>query len=153
MNEGDSNMAGTKYSKYIISDYKKPQLQKQSWAPTYNSEEETNFLYVGDDIIKGAFYVSAGWFWTAMKKRNPNEGASKPHSHPYDEVLGLIGTNTDDPHDLGGEAEITLEGEKHVVNKSCLIYLPAGLEHGPFKQNTITRPIFHFNSGMTGRHT
>ena len=66
--------------------------------------------------------------------------------------LGLIGTNPDDPHDLGGEAEITLEGEKHVVNKSCLIYLPAGLEHGPFKQTKITRPIFHFNSGMTGTH-
>ncbi len=147
-------MAGTKYSKYIVTSYQKPNIKKQAWSATYiPDKEETNILYMGDDVIKGAFYVSAGWFWTAMMNRKPEEGASKPHSHSYDEVLGLIGCNTDNPHDLGGEAEITLEGEKHIVNQSCLIYLPAGLEHGPFKQNTITRPIFHFNCGKTGRHT
>jgi hypothetical protein len=77
----------------------------------------------------------------------------KPHSHDYNEVVALIGTNPDDPTDLCGEAEITLEGEKHIVNKSCLIYLPAGMEHGPFRQTKMYRPIFEFDCGMTGKHT
>jgi hypothetical protein len=79
--------------------------------------------------------------------------ATKPHSHPYDEVLALIGTDPNNPNDLGGEAEMWLGGEKHIVDKSCLIYLPAGLEHGPFLQNSMSRPIFQFDCGMTGRHT
>ena len=146
-------MTGTKYSKYIINDYR-PKQKKQGWSATYiPGREETHILYMGDDVLSGAFYTSAGWFWPAMMNRSPDEGASKPHSHPYDEVLGLVGSNTDDPHDLCGEAEITLGGEKHIINKSCLIYIPAGLEHGPFKQTKISRPIFHFNSGITGRHT
>jgi hypothetical protein len=139
-------------SKYIISKYQ-PHTAKQAWSATYiPGKEETHILYIGDDVLKGAFYTSAGWFWPAMVNRKPEEGASKPHSHPYDEVLGLVGTNRDDPHDLGGVAEITLDGETHIIDKSCLIYIPAGLKHGPFKQTKITRPIFHFNSGMTGTH-
>jgi hypothetical protein len=143
----------TRYSKYIITDYRKPHEVKKAWASTYLDKEETRILYMGDDVLKGSFYVSAGWFWPAMMNRSPDEGASKPHSHPYDEVLGLIGTNPDDPHDLGGEAEFTLEGEKHIVTKSCLLYLPAGMEHGPFKQTKMVRPIFQFDCGNTGTHT
>ena len=142
----------TKYSKYIISEYK-PQVKKQAWSATYVPKvEETHILYIGDDVLKGAFYTSAGWFWPAMMNRTPDAGASKPHSHPYDEVLSLIGTDPKNPHDLCGVAEITLGGETHVIDKSCLIYIPAGLPHGPFKQTKIDRPIFHFNSGMTGTH-
>jgi hypothetical protein len=146
-------MAGTKYTKYIITNYN-PTQKKQTWSATYIPEkEETHILYMGDDVLKGSFYTSAGWFWPAMMNRSADAGASKPHSHAYDEVLGLVGSNTDDPHDLGGVAEITLGGETHIIDRSCLIYIPAGLEHGPFKQTKISRPIFHFNSGMTGRHT
>jgi hypothetical protein len=146
-------MAETKYSKYIISDYK-PVQKKQAWSATYlKGKEETHILYIGDDRLKGSFYGSAGWFWPAMMNRKPEEGASKPHSHPYDEVLGLVGTNTDDPHDLCGEARMTIGGEEYVITKSCLLYLPAGVEHGPFKQTQISKPIFHFNFGMCGTHT
>jgi hypothetical protein len=38
--------------------------------------------------------------------------STKPHSHDYNEIVGISGTNFDDPWDLCGEAEITLNGEK-----------------------------------------
>jgi hypothetical protein len=151
--KGGVKMSGTKYGKYIITGLKKYQEEKKAWASSYQTEEETRILYLGDDVIKGAFYVSCGWFWPAMIRDKSGDRASKPHSHGYNEVVALIGTNPDDPSDLCGEAEITLEGEKHIVNKSCLIYLPAGLEHGPFRQVTMDRPIFQFDCGMAGRHT
>ena len=145
-------MASIKHSKYIITEYMKPEEQKHAWASTFKPEEETRILYLGDDVIKGAFYVSCGWFWPKMINETSDDRASKPHSHPYNEVVALIGTNPDNPSDLCGEAEMTLEGEKYRVNKSCLIYLPAGMEHGPFRQISMSRPIFQFDCGMTGRH-
>jgi hypothetical protein len=145
-------MSGTKYGKYIITDCRETK-EKHAWASTYRPEEETRTLYLGDDVIKGSFYVSCGWFWPAMDSNNPDQRASKPHSHPYNEVVAMIGTDPKNPSDLGGECEITLNGEKHLVDKSCLIYLPAGFKHGPFKQNKVFRPIFQFDCGMSGRHT
>jgi hypothetical protein len=84
---------------------------------------------------------------------NPPEARStKPHRHEYAEMLGLIGTNFDDITDLGGEIEINMGGEKHIVTKSCLIYIPAGMEHGPFRELKMERPIFQFEVGLSPRH-
>ncbi|HEX2958956.1 MAG TPA: hypothetical protein VHO70_19130 [Chitinispirillaceae bacterium] len=94
---------------------------------------------------KSKLFVECTWFWPAMvKDRTLEQRSTTPHVHDYDEVLGLVGTNPDDPRDLGGETEVYLGGERHVITKSCLIYLPAGLEHGPFREVDIKRPIFHF---------
>jgi hypothetical protein len=145
-------MGETKYGNQIITGCRKPS-DANPWAASYLPEEETRTLYLGDDVIKGAFYVSCGWFWPKMITEHPEERASKPHSHNYNEVVALIGSDPHNPSDLGGEAEIYLRGEKHTVNKSCLIYLPAGFEHGPFIQTKMDRPIFQFDCGMAGRHT
>jgi hypothetical protein len=145
-------MAATKYEKYIISDYK-PSHGKQSWSATYEEKkEETHILYIGEDRLAGSFYGSSGWFWPAMMNRGPDAGASKPHSHPYDEVLGLVGTDPNNPRDLCGEARMTIGGEEYVITQSCLLYLPANVPHGPFKQTKIERPIIHFNFGKCGTH-
>jgi hypothetical protein len=141
-----------KFSKYIITSNVIPQ-QKNAWSPAYRPQDRTQLVRLDDAIVEGAkMYAHSAWFWPAMMETKPSERATKPHTHDYNEVLGLIGTNTDDPHDLCGESEITIGGEKHIVNKSCLIYLPAGLEHGPFKQVRISKPIIHFEFRSSGRH-
>ena len=100
--------------------------------------------------LEGAFYVGGSWFWprkipaVALADR-PN--AVKPHQHDFDEVLALFGTSREDPHDLCGELEVWLGNEKHIVTKSCIIYIPKGLIHGPIGFNRIDRPIFHFGCG------
>jgi hypothetical protein len=40
-------------------------------------------------------------------------------------------------------------GEKHIINQSTVVYLPAGIEHGPIRMIRIERPIFHFACAMT----
>ena len=125
----------TKYSKYIITRYFKPK-ETNAWSPIYRPQDRTKILRVDDDTIKGAkMVVDCTWFWPAMMKSEISERSTKPHSHSYDEVLALVGTNPDNPHDLGGESEVNIGGETHIVNKSCLIYLPAGVEHGPFRES------------------
>lgn len=144
-------MDESKYGKYIITELVKPG-EKQSWSATYREQDKMELLNLNDDIIKGAFYVQTGWFWPAITENKSPERSTKPHSHTYDEVIGIIGTNPDDPRDLCGEIEIWLGDEKHIINKSCLIFLPAGLEHGPFREIRVDRPIFHFDVGMAKKH-
>jgi hypothetical protein len=143
----------TRYSKHIISEYVKPK-EKMAWQPTYRPVDKTPLLRLDGETFKGAkFFVSCSWFWTAMVENESLERNTKPHKHDYDEIVGMIGTNWDDPWDLDGEIELTINGEKNIVTRSSLLYLPAGLEHGPFREVKMNRPIFQFECGMAPMHT
>jgi hypothetical protein len=142
----------TKYGKYFITEYVESG-QKSPWARTLKPTEETHLLRIDAEIIKGlACFARCNWFWPSMMQNKPEVRSTKPHSHTYDEIIGLVGTNFDNAHDLGGEVEINMGGEKHIVTQSTLIYIPAGLEHGPFRELRIDRPIFQFEFGLNGVH-
>lgn len=99
----------------------------------------------------GALYADFGWLWSGSAK-----GYSvTEHSHDFDEVIGFIGTKggLKDPHELGGEMEIWLGGEKHLIAKSCLIFVPKGLKHCPLRFNRIDAPILFFSVGMTDTYS
>ena len=59
-------------------------------------------------------------------------------------ILGFFGTNQDDPESLGGVIEFRFEDEWVTLTKSCLIYLPKGMKHCPFRVVEVDTPIFHF---------
>jgi hypothetical protein len=142
----------TKYGKYFITEFK--ELKKQiPWGRALEHKQETHLLRIDKDVIDEVSCFSwCNWFWPSIVKAKLEDRSTKPHSHNYDEIIGMVGTNFDDPYDLGGEIEINLGGEKHIITKSCLVYIPAGLEHGPFRELKMERPIFQFEFGMSGRH-
>jgi hypothetical protein len=37
-----------------------------------------------------------------------------------------------------------MEDEKFIINKSCMIFVPAGIKHCPLILKRVDRPIFHF---------
>jgi hypothetical protein len=135
-------MAKTKYGKYIISELKK-MTGEADWRPPF-AEDEIKFLVDLDtDVIEGAPYAETGWILPGIAKRS--EPDVEAHTHDdYDEVIGLFGTNMDDVWDLGGEMEIWLDDEKHIITKSCIIFVPKGLQHGPIRWLRCDRPVFHF---------
>jgi hypothetical protein len=142
----------SKFSKYIFSDFK-PYPQKANWQATYRPQDKTPLLRLDRDVFNGAnFFAQCAWFWPAMVETDSIERSTKAHSHNYDEIVGMIGTDFNKPWELDGEAELTLGGEKHRVNNSCLIYLPAGFEHGPFREIKMNRPILQFECGMAPTH-
>jgi quercetin dioxygenase-like cupin family protein len=71
----------------------------------------------------------------------------KPHTHPFPETIAFFGTNWDDLQDLGGEIELWIEDEMHVMNNSFMAFVPAGVKHCPLSIRRIDRPIFHFTAG------
>ena len=141
-------MAETKYGKYIITELKKK--FSSPYEMLIRPEDQTEVLFLDEDVIKSSFVIETVWFWP--ERMNRKEPDVEPHIHDYDEVLAMFGTNMEDPHDLGGEVEAWLGDEKHMINKSCLIYLPKGLQHGPFKFTRLEKPVFHFSIGLAKKY-
>jgi len=137
-------MAESKHGKYIItktkSDLTLPDFRREALKTAPNTR--TPMIYLDDEVLKGAFYVECVWFWKGMEK--PEVEA---HTHNFDEVITFFGTNPNDPQDLCGEVEIWLEDEKHILTKSCLIFVPKGMKHCPLHIKRVDRPIFHFTAG------
>jgi hypothetical protein len=145
-------MDETKYGKYFITGFGELE-RKYAWGRSVTPKEETKLLRIDAGVIKGlSFFCWCNWFWPSMVKTRLEDRSTKPHFHTFDEIIGMVGTNPDDPHDLCGEVEINIGGEKHIVTKSCLIYIPARLEHGPFRELKMDRPIFQFEFGLNSMH-
>lgn len=78
-----------------------------------------------------------------------------PHIHKDPELLFHIGTNPDNPQDLGSEIEVYLgsELEKHVITQTCVIYIPPNFIHAPWKPLKTTRPWIFIEVNQGPRHT
>ena len=129
-------------AKYIVSELRMPEFQRSIQAEY--SKFAKRVLWLDDCVVPGAFNMNVSWYLKAASTM-----ADKPHMHATDEIIGFFGSNPDDPYDLGGEVEIWLEDDKHVLTRSCMIFVPAGLRHCPLTLNRVDRPIFHFTT-VTG---
>ena len=138
-------MPKSKYGKYIVTELKIPE-SKQKIAATY-AKYATRILWMDDNVVEGAFHMNTSWFLKASPATE-----NKPHTHDSDEILGFYGNNAQDPYDLGGEIEIWLEDEKHILTRSCLIFIPAGMKHCPLILRRVDRPIFHFSIVTDGQY-
>ena len=139
-------MTASRYGKYIVTDLKMPE-SKQKIAAEY-SKFATRILWLDENVVDGAFHMNTAWY---LKPTTMLESA--PHSHDTDEIIGFFGSNPDDPYDLGGELEIWLEDEKHIITRTCMIFVPAGMKHCPLILKRVDRPIFHFTTVTGGQYT
>lgn len=63
------------------------------------------------------------------------------HTHDYDEILTWTGNDPENPHDLGAEIYIEIEGERRHTSTSGSIYIPAGVRHCPLGFIRVDRPF------------
>lgn len=96
---------------------------------------------VNKELVKGASRLNCAWFTGPW----PESEAYKPHSHNCDEALLFLGSNPNNPRDLGGEIEFWFEDEKYLFTKSCAIYIPKMLQHAPMFPRRVDRPILFVN--------
>ena len=146
-------MPKTKHGKYIISELKQPAVEA-AWSPPISAAGKGKggrLLYLDSDIIKGAFYMECAWVLPrpagTMPAATGRKVGTEPHTHDYDEVIAFIGTDNDDPYNLGAEVELWLGDEKHIITKTSLVFIPAGLKHCPLTFLRVNRPVFHFTTG------
>ena len=130
-------MSETKYGKYIVTDLIVPEEKKK--IETDYSKYAKRILWMDKNVVEGAFHMNTAWYMTAA-----NTLEDKPHVHDADEIIGFFGSDPANPYDLGGEIEMWMEDEKHIITKSALLFVPAGMKHCPLILKRVDRPIFHF---------
>jgi hypothetical protein len=136
-------MKKSKYGKYIVYNSIMPPSEGAPPPPPSGERSGASVLYVDNTILKGAFYFSCALIWKASEHGSPPTA----HCHyDYDEYIGFVGSNPENPQDLCGEVEVWLGDEKHVINKSCAIFIPKGLQHCPVYFRRVDRPIVYFST-------
>ena len=144
-------MTELKYTKNIvIEDLMPPQspentklMEEQKKAG--NTIDRTLLLGIQDSIVKGSFFAGCEWLWNLTGAGPVN--IELAHTHDFDEIIGLIGSEKNQPRNLGGEVEFWMDDEKHVITNTCLIFIPRGVKHCPLIFRKIETPIFMFEAG------
>ncbi|MCK4368496.1 MAG: hypothetical protein KAV68_02335 [Dehalococcoidales bacterium] len=142
-------MAETKYGKYFISG---PRPGGETGAMKVIAD-------LDGDVIQGSNSYFVHWV-----PRHPEEflGLTSwgqishgPHVHKSAELIMHIGTNPDDPLDLGGEIELFMgpEMEKHTITKSTVVYIPPNFIHCPWTIKRVDRPFIIVQVNQEPRHT
>jgi hypothetical protein len=146
-------MAALKYAKCLVQKPSAFPLELQGKTGVTKDiipgVRTTHLMTADESVQKGFFYVDCTWLWSGGAK----EPVGEPHNHSFSQVIGLIGGTPEDPHDLGGEVTVWLDGHKEVITRSVLIFVPAGVVHGPFLVSRVDRPIFFVDIAMTGKYS
>jgi hypothetical protein len=143
--KGVIKMAERKYEKYILADLKLPDYV-QARQEMYE-KRATRILWLEDEIIAGASSVILSWYW------KPTDQKGTPsHVHNFDEIIGFVGCDPQNPRELYGEIEMWMEDEQYFLDKSCLIYIPKGLRHCPLNVIRADRPFLFLAFSVTTKY-
>jgi hypothetical protein len=127
-------MTEQKYRKNIITRPRQKELDEwKEWGNVRKSH-----IYVDEEIVKGGYYLQGSWLYKASDVPYPDE----THSHNFDEYLGFIGTKFEDPFDLGGVVDLWMDGEFYTLTETCIIFIPAGVDHCPVYARRVDSPIW-----------
>ena len=132
-----------KYGGYIVQDLQEPGYMSDAFKEQYKKFAR-RILYMDTHVVPGAFQMNTSWYIGCT----PVDELHGEHTHDFPEMIGFYGSDPENPNDLGAEIEFSIEGEKHLLNKSSLIYMPPGVKHLPLAIVKISRPVFHFSICM-----
>ena len=104
----------------------------------------TRLLWIDSKKLSGAPYLESVWFNT------PNDTGPEKHTHDFDEFLGFFGSDPKHPDELNAKLTFAIGDEVIAITKSCLVFVPRGLEHSPILVPELRRPIIHFSGGNGG---
>lgn len=99
----------------------------------------------GDDDCYGLQFPSFPVEVQLLCLSEPGTMIAKPHSHDVDELFFIFGGNPRNYFEFGAEIEIMMgEGadqERHIVDKTTIIYIPAGIVHCPINTLKVDKPV------------
>ena len=122
-----------KYQDNLIT---KPIYELSSEGPI-KGRQTPPMTYVSDKLIpQSDVYIRFGWIYD-MPDPNPH---IYEHTHNYDEIVLHIGTDSENPEDLGAELEFIVDGESIIINKTSALFIPKGVKHGPLTWKNVRRP-------------
>jgi quercetin dioxygenase-like cupin family protein len=135
-------MSKGKYDKYVVQDFHDPFPPEVSKA---YSKVAKRVLWIDEKIVPGAFQMNCSWYLKSIPQGPPS------HTHDVNEIVGFFGNDPEDPYNLHGEVEFWLGDQPQKIDKTAMVFLPAGLKHSPLTVKRCDRPIFHFSVVTSGQ--
>jgi len=129
-------LADSKYGINIITRPRDKDLEE--WKEVGDTRKVN--VYVDGDIVPGGHYLQGTWVYKASSTPYPE----KTHSHDYSEYLGFVGSNPNDPLDLGGEVDLCIGDEVHTLTRTSMVFIPGGVNHCPIYFKRVDYPIWLF---------
>ena len=144
-------MAKTKYGKLITYNKEQPEGPPEWFSKVPRDPTSGQIVtWFDGDVIPGGFYYEA---FMAIKPTLEGSYNDPPQIHDYwDEVIGMYGTNPADPDSLFGEVVLGLGDEMHSLTRSCAVFIPRGLQHGPLIIKKVTTPIILVTTGNSPKY-
>lgn len=99
--------------------------------------------WLDGNVVKGAPYFDAAW----IMKDIPGGREIRTHRHEFDEFLGFMGGDIGKPMELGCAVELIVGGETMTVDRTCLLFIPAGTSHGIVSVTGVTTPVLCYSGG------
>jgi hypothetical protein len=134
-------MVETDFGKYFI------ELGKPTEKPFIMGPILERF---GNEKVPGSNFYFLHWVLPHDKPRMTI--GHPPHMHKEAELLIHIGTNPEDPSDLGAEVELCMgpKMERHIITKSTIVFIPPNCIHAPWNPLRTWRPwiFMEINQGL-----
>lgn len=133
-----------KYKRYYVQDLQYP---SELSTPEFNAMYEKfskRILWIDGDLVPGACQMNTAWYYAVPEKDPVFPG----HSHPDDELIGFFSSDPNDPYELDAEIEVEIDGERQLLTRSTLMFIPGGIPHMPLRILRVGRPVFHFSIVM-----
>lgn len=134
-----------KYSKYVVQELTNPVTGDAAFCEMYKKFSH-RILWIDGNNVPGACQMNTAWYY-AVPERDP---VFPGHVHDEDELIGFFSCDPDDPYDLHAEIEIAIDGERRLLTKSSLVFIPGGVEHMPMRILKVDKPVFHFSLMVGG---
>ena len=122
---------------HLISYTPKPDMPDEN----YNWDSKRKIVWTDDSFMPGAMYFEIMWYCA------PRGPGPQPHTHDFDEIIGFIGGDPENPKELGAVVKFQIADEEYTFTQSVMIFVPAGLEHSPITVESVDRPFIHYSGG------
>lgn len=133
-------MYGGKWGKCIITN---PNRYEAAWyfSPAFDHSQYKDIVYLDGQALPGGVQPYNTCYQWKFKPEPPLSGHPENYHKTADEFVCFFGSDPEHPFDLGGEIEVTIGGEMHIVDRPCIVYIPHMMPHGPIWFRKVDRPM------------
>ena len=135
----------------VVCELKLPDYHATPEAVAKYEKYGKRILWIDSNVVPGAFQMNSSWYFHPNKPegevvKDKTLPATQSHVHEdADEIVAFYGSDPEHPEELNGEIEFWIDGERYVFTKSVMVFLPAGMPHGPLFILKVDKPIFHYS--------
>ena len=130
----------------------------EKYAKYYKSKPVGDFTKLYPELTAPSFHIwgkewDSGYRMDWFCVTEPFLMINDPHTHDFDQIIFFLGGDPNNIGEFGAEVEMHLGEDKHIINYTSCVHIPAGLMHGPLNIKRVTKPIVFIDITLSPGHS